>query len=107
MFDEDLAAGKELVWTRSSTGPDVGEMDLGRSAPVSSARLEEPIEHGQSVAQYTLSGFSGTEWRTLSRGSTIGYARIDRFPPVEISRVRLVIEDQVRGLDPIRIKLYS
>jgi alpha-L-fucosidase len=106
MFGDDLAAGRNFTWTKSQTGLETGELDLGRPVTASIARLEEQIDQGQSVAKYTLSGFSGTEWRTLSQGSTIGYARVDRFPPIEFSRVRLVVDDHVGVRPSIRIKLY-
>ena len=107
MFAEDHAAGRKPA--RSSTGPGPAgvEIDLGRVMTISMARLEEPIELGQSVAKFMLSGWSGAEWQPLSRGTTIGYSRVDRFSPVEVRRVRLVIEDQVGTAHPIRIRLYS
>jgi alpha-L-fucosidase len=69
-------------------------------------RLEEDIEKSQMVARYTVSGSDADPWRGLSQGTTIGYARIDRFEPVSVRRVRLVIEEAVATPEPIRIKLY-
>ena len=107
MFAEDLTAGRTRTWGSGGQGQPSAEIDLRRPVSISTARLEESIEQGQSVAKYTLSGLSGSDWHTLSRGTTIGYSKVDRFPPFEVNRVRLVIEDQVDTVHPIRIRLYS
>jgi alpha-L-fucosidase len=107
MFAEDLAAGRTRTWSSIDPGQSSAEIDLGRPLRISTARFEEPIEQGQSVAKYTFSGWSGGEWHALSRGTTIGYARVDRFSSVEISRVRLVIEEQIDTVHPIQIRLYA
>jgi alpha-L-fucosidase len=82
-------------------------VDLGRSVPVGIARLEERIEVGQAVARYTILGQDEAGWRELSRGTTIGYARLDRFAPSSVRRVRVVIEDSVRTPEPVAIRLYG
>ena len=106
MFEIDLAAGSQVRWQRTGDRTAVAELDIGRSASVSIARLEEDITKGQMVASYTLSGFDGGEWRTLSKGTTIGYARLDRFEPATLRRVRLTIEDAAAPPEPISIKLF-
>lgn len=57
-------------------------------------------------ARHTFSGVDGGAWRVLSGGTTIGYARLDRFEPAAVRRVRLVIEEAVAPPEPIGIKLY-
>ena len=74
----------------SATGIDI---ELASRTPVDAVRLAENIEHGQRVARYTVSGLTLSGWRLLSKGSTIGYAKIDRFAPVAVGRVRLEIEE--------------
>ena len=107
LFAEDLAAGKHLAWR--ATGPHTAavELDLGRTARVAIARLEEDIAQGQVVARYALSGSDGGAWREIARGQTIGYRKLDRFEPTPVRRVRLVIEDAVVDPRPIRIGLYE
>lgn len=78
----------------------------GRSASVSIADLREDISRGQSVARYTLHGLVEGRWRVLSRGTTIGYRRLDRFRPVAVSAVRLTIEESVGDAGPVEIRLY-
>jgi alpha-L-fucosidase len=106
MFETDLAAGARVSWQRTGERAAIAEIDLGRLATVAIARLEEDITKGQMIAAYTLTGSDGGEWRTLAKGTTIGYARLDRFEPVSLRRVRVSIDDAVAPPVPVRIKLF-
>jgi alpha-L-fucosidase len=88
-------------------GRTVLEMDIGRTVTVAVARLEEDITRGQSVARYTLYGAAEGEWRVLSHGSTIGYAKLDRFEPVSVRRVRLTIEDAAAIPQGLNVRMYN
>jgi alpha-L-fucosidase len=82
----------------SATGIDI---ELASRTPIDTVRLAENIEHGQRVMRYTVSGLTTSGWRVLSKGSTVGYAKIDRFAPVAVGRVRLDVEEALerpRGL---------
>jgi alpha-L-fucosidase len=107
LFEHDLA--RDARRTFSATGPHSAELtlDLPRVANVGIARLEEDITHGQNVARYTLYGATDREWKVLSRGSTIGYTKLDRFEPMSGRRLRLVIEDAAARPNGIVIKLYD
>ena len=61
--------------------------------PIAAVRVEEDIAQGQAVARFTIQGQEPTGWRHLARGATIGYARIERFTPVTVSAIRVVIEE--------------
>ncbi|MEJ2679873.1 MAG: hypothetical protein P8174_12520, partial [Gemmatimonadota bacterium] len=108
--------------------------DPGRTVPVGLVRLEERIERGQAVARYRVEGVGeagGTDgsaepgagggvsdrgspggartatWQVLSRGTTIGYAKLDRFPQTPVRRVRVVVEAAVAVPEPLRVRLYG
>ena len=83
------------------------ELNLSRSMTIRVARFEENIARGQSVARYALYGAADGGWQVLSRGTTIGYAKLDRFAPASVSRVRFSIEDSAGMPDAITIKLYA
>ena len=106
MFADDLAAGVRVTWRRTGAQSAESEVDLGRTVTVGIARLEEDITRGQAVARYTLYGSDGGAWRALSRGTTIGYAKLDRFAPVAVRRVRLVVEEAEGAPDPVMLRLY-
>ena len=78
-------------------------VDLGRTVSASMVRLAENIANGQSVARYTLYSATNGDWIVLSRGGTIGYAKVDRFAPTSMRRLRLVIEDAVAPPDPVTL----
>ena len=107
LFEQDLARGASrtpLVIGGRASGV---EIDFGRQATFSVARLEEDIARGQTVARYTLYGADGGDWRVLSSGSTIGYAKLDRFSSITVRRVRLAIDDPAGSAGPITIRLYG
>jgi alpha-L-fucosidase len=104
LFRDDLASGARVTWQTDWRGADI---DLGRTVTVSVARLEEDITYGQVVAAYSLLGSDGGPWRPLAHGTTVGYARIERFQPSTVRRVRLKIEDAVAPPVKITVRLYA
>lgn len=56
-------------------------------------RLEEMISLGQRVQEYSVDVYDSQtkSWTTVVNGTTIGYRKLDRFPMVKASRVRLNI----------------
>ncbi|XP_022140385.1 alpha-L-fucosidase 1 [Momordica charantia] len=55
--------------------------------------IQEPIHMGQRIIEFHFDILSDEGvWRTVVRGSTVGYRRILRFPTVESQFLRLVIE---------------
>ena len=80
--------------------------DLGRLVPVSIVSLREDITRGQSVARYEVMESDGGPWRSLSQGTTIGYRKLDRFPPTTVRRVRLLFPEILRPGGPVKIELF-
>ena len=81
-------------------------VDLARTSAVSVVRLEEEISRGQVVAAYRVEGARGDGvWRELSRGTTIGYTKLDRVQ-ASLRRLRVTIDDAVAGPEPITIQAY-
>jgi alpha-L-fucosidase len=107
VFEHDIALGAPRASSAIGAGPPDVELDLGRPVTIGVARLEEDIARGQSVARYTLYGAIDRDWQVLSRGSTIGYAKLDRFAPATVRRVRLAIEDFTGTPEGVAVKLYN
>src|SRR5258706_7639107 len=107
LFQRDVARDAHRLSSVIAPGRIEVELDLGRGVPIAVARLEEDITRGQSVARYTLYGAVDRDWRVISQGSTIGYAKLDRFEPVIVRRVRLTVEGAAGMPHDITIKLYS
>jgi alpha-L-fucosidase len=107
LFGAPLALSR-MAWRRTSPRTAEGEWSLPGTLVPSIARLAEDIGRGQRVARYALTGHDGRQWRTLSSGSTIGYARLDRLAEGSSGRrVRLVIEDAVAVPEPVRLQLFG
>ena len=91
LFGNDLAADR----TRNANAQDATatiDVSLGDPVTIAAVRLGEDIATGQVVERYSVAGYSGGEWHPLCRGTTIGYARIDRFAPIAVTKVRVSIE---------------
>lgn len=107
LFAHDLAAEGRLTFMPTGERSAVTELELPRAMPVAIADLREDITRGQSVARYVLEGQHDGAWRVLSRGTTIGYRKLDRFSRTPVGRVRLRVEDAVAPIAPLRIGLFA
>ncbi|HXD48953.1 MAG TPA: alpha-L-fucosidase [Gemmatimonadaceae bacterium] len=113
LFEVDHAVGVPARWSRAVGGRAEGHIDLPAPASIAIARLEEPIERGQTIAAYALHGSvkpasqsSSGDWRLLAKGSTIGNAKLDRFAPTTVRSVRLSIDAAPEPASSIGIRLY-
>lgn len=105
-FGEDIARGAERnVFT---PGPRTHQQLVLFRTPktFSVARMSEDISKGQSIQRYTLEVRGTDAWKTLSTGTTIGYAKIDRFTPVTAMQVRLTV-DSIEGRVPAALALFA
>jgi alpha-L-fucosidase len=107
IFREDLAAGRRVSWQRTGDRTAIAEVDLGRAADVGVIDLREEIARGQVVAHYVVAGSDGAAWRTLARGTTIGYRKLDRIGSTRVRRIRVTIEDAIDTPRPLSVGLYS
>ena len=107
MFERDTGSRTQRTWRVTSGRSAVLELDLGVPTAIGLARLGEDIARGQSVTRYTLTGASGEEWRVLSRGTTIGYTKLDRFPTATVRHVRVTIDESLITPEPIALGLYA
>jgi alpha-L-fucosidase len=93
--EPNVSTGSESTWKVTGAKTAELEMTLARPEMVSAARMEEDITKGQLVARYSLLGADGAAWQPLLTGTTIGYARLQRFAPMKVRRLKLMIEDAV------------
>ena len=107
MFAEDLAAGAEIRLSENN-GKFQTMILLPRTVTARMVRLEENIADGQRVSDFVLSSAQGGESSSNSRvgvahGSSIGYARLERFLPQSI--FVLYLETTTRAL--VTVRLYE
>jgi alpha-L-fucosidase len=113
LFAVDHATGAEVRWSTGVGQRAEARIDLAAPTPISIARLEEPIERGQLVAGYALYGSAkpagqsnDSDWHVLATGSTIGNAKLDRFPATMVRSVQLSIDGVSEPASGTRIRLY-
>ena len=53
--------------------------------------LMEKYREGQRIRQYSIEGLAGDEWKVLTEGTAVGRMKIDPFPGMVVSKVRLKI----------------
>ncbi len=106
IFADDLARDGEARWSATSATAAVGTLELPREVVAGLIDLREDIWQGQRVARYRVEGLSGGAWRELSRGTTIGYRKLDRFAPTPLRAVRVTIEDAIEDPLSVSIGLY-
>jgi alpha-L-fucosidase len=75
---------------------------LDAESEVDHVILMEQIEHGERVRAYVLEAEQGGSWVQVAEGSAVGHKKIDAFPAVRTSRLRLrvlesVSEPQIRS----------
>jgi len=97
-----VADGNRDTWWSAAPGTTRATLDLQlrQRAPCSVLRLQEPISQGQSIEQFEVQGETPSGWRTLARGTTIGYCRLARFPRKPCTRLRITLQSR---LDTIRL----
>jgi alpha-L-fucosidase len=100
LFSRDQTQG-----ARTTVEGRVYGVTLSGPRPVSILDLREDITKGQVVARYVVEGATGNTWSTLARGTTIGYKRLHRIPPITVDRLRLTVEEALA--DPMRIELRA
>ncbi len=69
-------------------GPSV-ELGLPQPTTINHAVIMEDYREGERIREYIVEGLRDGQWKELSRGTSVGRKKIDRFRPAEVSRVRL------------------
>jgi len=67
------------------------EVDLAKPTTIDRATTMEWLNDGQHVEKYAIEVWMGNAWKSVATGEAIGHEKMDRFPPVIASRVRLNI----------------
>ncbi len=93
-------------WTNVVTGRQL-EVRLAEPVRIAGVRLEEDIERGQAIARFSVLGEMDGTWRELARGTTVGYARIERVTPVTISAIRVTVEEAIAPVARLTLRIFA
>ena len=81
--------------------------DFGRERRITISELREDIAGGQSVAGYRIEGsIDKMTWQALATGTTIGYCKLDRFPPATVRYIRTIITSAVGPVRPLTTRFF-
>lgn len=90
-FSKDYTSRWARPWTAKPG--ERKEYALNKGAIVNTIMLQEDISRGQRVEAFTVDVRVNGEWKTIAKGSTIGYKRLLRFPDVEADAIRVTIDE--------------
>ncbi len=93
--------GKSIAET-SGRGNTV-ELTLTKPTVIDNVILMEQITEGERVRRYVLEGQVGDRWTELAHGQSIGHKRIERFVPIEVTKIRFRATESVA--EPVIRKL--
>ena len=68
-------------------------LKLDKAQRINAINLCEDIRFGERVRQYTVEGKVNGKWQKLSEGTCIGHRRLVEIEPVEVSSLRLRIQE--------------
>ncbi len=71
------------------------ESETKKPVPVNCAVIQEDIAQGQRIRKFVIEGYSNGQWKTIKEGSSVGSKRIEEFPSVNVTKVRLRITGAV------------
>ena len=86
----DRRFAKPLYALKDTSGLDF-EIKLKYPSPVNHTILMEDYRQGHRIREYVIEGFAANEWKVLAKGTSVGRMKIDPFPAVSVTSVRLRI----------------
>lgn len=78
----------ETYWEGTAQNS-VIEITFNQQQTIDRLLLQETITNGQRIEEFTLEYWTGSDWKQVATGTTIGYKRIVRFEPVTSEKVRV------------------
>lgn len=71
------------------------QLKLPATKKINAIVIAEDIRQGERVRNYKVEGKVNGKWKILATGSCIGHKRIEEIEPVEVSALRLQIEESL------------
>jgi alpha-L-fucosidase len=83
-------------------------LEVAFPAPITFNRTltMEWLNAGQRIQKYSIDVWKGSEWKTVASAQAIGHKKIDIFPPVTASRIRLNILSSSDGAAIREFQIY-
>jgi len=97
LFGEEIKRrfGSPVASTQEKKGNEIF-LDLKGQRRINHLLIMEDYRHGQRIREYTVEGYSNGMWVKLCEGQSVGRKKIDYFPGIEVSKVKMTIDKAVR-----------
>ena len=66
-------------------------LDIPQQPKINHVVTMENYKWGHRIREYRIEGFVGNSWKELCKGLSIGRKKIDYFPEVNVSKIRLIL----------------
>jgi alpha-L-fucosidase len=106
-FGEEIARRFNKPLASVSGKGNVLDVKLKKAETVNCIAIGEDISQGQRVRKFELEGFSNGQWTKIKEGTSVGSKRIEEFPTVRVSKVRLRIIESVGSPVIQNLALYN
>lgn len=83
MFGSPIAATKTM------------RLKLKKKQAVNHVIIQEQIAQGERIRKYTIQAQLNGKWVDIAKGESVGHKRIEQFPTIQTSELRLVIKESI------------
>lgn len=83
------------------------EVHFAKPVTFNRALTMEWLNDGQRIEKYSVDVWTGSSWKTVASAHAMGHEKIDTFPAVTASRVRLNIHSSTDGAAIREFQLYN
>lgn len=87
-----LDGNNETYWaTDDAVFPAELTVQFSKETKFDRILIQEPVKFGQRISRFEVEVLEKASWKTVFKGTTVGYKRLIRIPPVSTTQVRLKI----------------
>jgi alpha-L-fucosidase len=83
------------------------EIELNEKRTFDRILIQEPIRFGQRISEFGIDVMGDTSWKSVFKGTTIGYKRILRIPSVSTKKIRLRFTEANNTVAISNVGLYK
>ena len=70
-------------------------LDLKEKQKINHVITREDYRFGHRIRSYKIEGFQDGKWKEICTGQSVGRKKIDYFPDIEVSKIRIVVDKNV------------
>jgi alpha-L-fucosidase len=93
--------------TKDNKSTDELVLNFAKKQKVNLLVLEEDIENGQHIKSYIVDAYINNQWKTIAEGQSIGRKRIQTFPAIKTSKIRLSLKGEKESILIKNFIVYS